>query len=207
MMSRWSGATRAQVMGRQRAYGSDGTSYDAGLDGVRGLGRLAGGIRDVGLGAHPWGSHPWGSRPYGGLGQATPPDVVTAEGTPPVPPPSSSLAASLSSMTVVGGVGAAIGTGLSGATSGALVGAVAGGKGNRARMAGRAALAGATIANVAATVVGGIGWVGASQIAQRAGLDAAGVEQVRSGAMAFTLANAGLSVLEIAALVLTGAAK
>lgn len=213
-MSRWSAATATPSMGRNRGYGSEyGSSYDAALDGARGmrglaLGALGSGIRSVGVGQAAsrttYGADPWGAGPFGRLGQAT------DDGSVPVndpglnmPAAASGAAGALASMSMGAGALAALGTGLSGATSGALVGAIAGGRGNRVRFAGRGALAGAVIANVAATIAGGIAWAGASQLATAGGADA---EAVKSGAMTFTLANAGLAALEIGAMVLTKAA-
>lgn len=213
-MSRWSAATATASMGRNRGYGSEyGSSYDAALDGARGmrgltLGALGSGIRAVGMGQAPsrttYGSDPWGSGPFGRLGQATPDPTIAVDAGVNVPAAASGAAGALASMSMGTGALAALGTGLSGATSGALVGAIAGGKGNRLRFAGRGALAGAVIANVAATIAGGIAWAGASQLATAGGADA---EAVKSGAMTFTLANAGLAVLEIGAMVLTKAAR
>lgn len=191
---------------------------------MRGLGQVAAGslgagLRAVGLGQaeSTYGADPWGSggtyagRRLRGLGQATddgtvaPPSGTNAPTNNDLPSMmSQGLANTLSQVTTGMAVMAALGTGVSGAASGGLVGGIAGGKGQRMKYAGRGALAGAAIANVGATVMGGIAWAAAGSVAMPTGTN---VDAVKSGAMTFTLANAALAVVEIGAIVLTKAAR
>lgn len=84
-MGRWTSQTARAGMMRQNAWGSEyGATYDAALDGLRGLagtrGALGSGIRSIGLGSGirsvglghasrtTYGANPWGAPPYGGLG-------------------------------------------------------------------------------------------------------------------------------------------
>lgn len=197
--------------GVMRGLGSVGTGALG--SGLRSVG-LGSGIRDIRgttYGANPWGAGPFGavrSVPRWSVGQATDDGTVASpSGTAPTTNAGASqmshgLAQSLSQVTTGMAALAALGTGASGAASGGLVGAIAGGKGSRMKYAGRGALAGAAIANAAATVMGGIAWVAAGSAPADMN-----VEAVKSGAMTFTIANAVLTALEITAIVMTGAAR
>lgn len=150
LQQRWIGDI---PMGRERAYGSMGSSWDAD-PALSGLGR---GLRGnpmtpmlSGLGeAPPWGASPYGGgqsfptpggRSFDGLGQAAPSGTTLTLNVRPLTASEENMAAAL------GGIGLAAGSHALGAT----IGAIAAPKGQR----GRTAAKGASVAGLVTSLIG-----------------------------------------------------